>query len=645
MTNNYTAKNISVLEGLEAVRKRPGMYIGNTGIEGLHRLLGEITDNSVDEFMAGHADKIGIYILEDGSAIVCDNGRGIPTDIHPKTGKTALETILTVLHAGGKFDQKNYRFAGGLHGVGASVTNALSEYMKVWVLRDNQIHHMTFGKGKVTSQLSVMDISNFEAKYPEIASKVVWKNSGTIIHFKPDSSIFETLEYDKNELEKSTKQTCYLNKGIFIKYNYLGEEADYYFPKGIVTYLEDITQKDTLITPIISYEEEREGFYVEFSMAYASNYKERIHPFTNGIYNPEGGMHLTGFKSAITKVINNYAVEKNLLKKQDKFSSEDLREGIVAILSIKMADAQFTSQSKVKLGSTKARTYTEKIVSDKMETYLEENPKIAQAIIAKATLAMKARIAARAAKESVLRKGALEGLSLPGKLADCSSKNPEESEIFIVEGDSAGGSAKQGRDRHTQAILALRGKVLNTEKATLDKIMNYEGIKNMILAFGTGVGEQFNLEKLRYHKIILMTDADVDGAHITTLLLTFLYRYMKDLIEEGHIYLARPPLYQLKYGKKIEYVYSDIEKDAIINKVRAEGVNIGIQRYKGLGEMNPEQLWETTMNPQTRLLWQVTVGEAEAANLVFEDLMGADVAPRRKFIEDNAVFAEDIDLI
>jgi DNA gyrase subunit B len=648
MSQSYTADTISVLEGLEAVRKRPGMYIGNTGKDGLHRCLGEILDNSVDEYMGGFATSASVVVNKDNSVLIADDGRGIPTDIHPKTGKTALETILTVLHAGGKFDQKNYKFSGGLHGVGASVVNALSTEMKVWVLRDEKIHYMAFSEGKVASELEVMEMSEAETRFKDILEHAVWDKSGTIIKFMVDGSIFETLELSETELNKSLKQTAYLNKGIRLLYTFKdNEQVTYHFPDGILSYLKEVSEKDTLLTPIIHFEQDLDKFHLEVAMAYSNSYKEKVFAFTNGIYNPEGGMHLTGFKTAVTKIINGYAQDKGLVKKEEKFTSDDLREGLVAIVSVKMVDAQFTSQSKVKLGSTKARTYTDRAVSDKLGTFMEEHPKEAQSIITKASLALKARMAARAAKESVLRKGVLENLALPGKLADCSSKNPEESELFIVEGDSAGGSAKQGRKRETQAILSLRGKVLNTERATLDRIMNYDGIKNMILALGTGIGEQFNLEKLRYHKIILMTDADVDGAHITTLLLTFLYRYMRELIEEGHVYLARPPLYQVKSGKTLEYVYSDPEKDALVNKIRQDNAEakVNIQRYKGLGEMNPDQLWDTTMNPETRFLWQVTVGEAEAANKVFEELMGAEVAPRRKFIEENAVYVEDIDLI
>jgi DNA gyrase subunit B len=643
--SSYQAENISVLEGLEAVRKRPGMYIGNTGVEGLERCFGEILDNSVDEYMAGHASKIRVEFL-DGGIIVSDDGRGIPIDIHPKTGKTALETIMTVLHAGGKFDQKNYKFSGGLHGVGASVVNALTEKMIIWVLRDDTVYSMSFSRGKPLGEMVSCSRGEAKDKFPMLEGRTVWNKTGTVTWFKPDAEIFETVDFNESDINQGLKRNAYLNKGLDITFVGPTVQAHYFFPEGIKAYLVELTAKEKILTPIIHFETEDDQFSLEVVICYTESSSETLYPFTNGIFNAEGGMQVTGFRSSLSKVINNYAATKNFLKKDDKLSSDDLREGLRAIISIKMADPQFTSQSKVKLGSTIARTLTEKIVSDKLGTYFEENPKDAQAIVQKALLAMKARLAARAARESVMRKGVLEGMALPGKLADCSEKDPVKSEIFIVEGDSAGGSAKQGRNRENQAILALRGKVLNTEKATLDRILNYEGIKNMILAFGTGVGDKFDIDKLRYHKIILMTDADVDGAHITTLLLTFLYRYMPRLIEDGYVYMARPPLYKIKAGRKEEYVYSDVEKEAFLKLIPPENQNrIEIQRYKGLGEMNPEQLWETTMDPKSRLLWSVTIGEAELANVVFEELMGSEVEPRKRFIEENAVFVEDVDLI
>ncbi|MGL4758043.1 MAG: DNA gyrase/topoisomerase IV subunit B [Patescibacteria group bacterium] len=679
--SNYEASNITVLEGLEAVRKRPGMYIGNTGRDGLHRCFGEIMDNSIDEFMAGHAKKINIVYSKKKSMICSDDGRGIPTDLHPKTGKSALETIMTVLHAGGKFDQGNYEFSGGLHGVGASVVNALSTYTNVWVLRDNKIHYQRFEKGKTIGELETLPKDEAYKKYSEIESWSCWDETGTIVEFLPDPTIFETVEFSLAEIKASLKHAAYLNAGVDITIKAFNEEeaTQYHYPKGILTYLEEITTGETNISPVIHFQKKEDKFQIEVAMTYVTDYSEKLFPFTNGVPNPEGGMHVTGFKTALTKVINTYAMAKGYFKKEgDKFTSDDLKEGLRVILSIKMVDPQFTSQSKVKLGSTIARTKTYDVVSDSLENFFEENPAIAASVVQKAQLALKARLAAKAAREQVLRKGVLDSTSLPGKLSDCAEKDPAKSEIYIVEGDSAGGSAKQGRDRHTQAILPLRGKVLNTEKAALDRILQYEGIKNMITAFGTGIGDRFDIEKLRYHKIVLMTDADVDGAHITTLLLTFLYRYMPQLIENGHIYLARPPLYRISVGKKFEYVYSDEEKVQLLkewgfndNEVinAAEEAEISnkeelvesdlveelnedvdttkkkkkapvIQRYKGLGEMNPDQLWDTTMDPSTRVLYQITVGEAEQANVVFDHLMGADVTPRKVFIEENAKFVE-----
>ncbi len=649
--SSYQAENISVLEGLEAVRKRPGMYIGNTGIEGLQRCLGEILDNSVDEFMAGYGTTIKVVFTKKDIVYVADDGRGIPTDIHPKTGKTALETIMTVLHAGGKFDQNSYKFSGGLHGVGASVVNALSEILEVWVLRDGKYRHQSFKQGKTITELQEFTEEELFKKYPQLKDKACWETKGTIVAFKPDKSIFETTQFDTKETLDYLKNNAYLNKGLRVIYRNEKEnqEEEFLYPEGIVTYLENISEGEQLIAPIMHFEVHEEKFNLELALSYSDNYKEKFLAFTNGILNTEGGTHVTGFRSALTKVINNYGIQKGIFKKDEKLTSDDLKEGLRAILSIKMVDPQFTSQSKVKLGSTSARTLTDKYVTEKLSTFLEENPKEAQSIITKALLAMKARMAARAARESVMRKGVLDSLALPGKLADCSSKIPEESELFIVEGDSAGGSAKQARDRNTQAILPLRGKVLNTEKATLDKIVNYEAVKNMIIAFGTGIGDQFDVEKLRYHKIILMSDADVDGAHITTLLLTFLYRYTKPLIEEGYIYMAKPPLYKIHSSKpKItEYVYSETEKEVIIKQIleKNQEAKIDVQRYKGLGEMNPEQLWSTTMDPATRFLGQVTIGEAALADKVFEELMGPNVEPRKRFIEENALFVEELDLV
>lgn len=649
--NNYGADTITVLEGLEAVRKRPAMYIGNTGYEGLHKIFGEITDNAVDEFMGGHADSINALIKADGSVIIADNGRGIPVDIHSKTGKPALETIMTVLHAGGKFDQKNYEYSGGLHGVGASVTNALSVYMGVWVLRDNTIYHIEFSRGKVVKEMEAMSYPDFETRYPEIAAAKNWKKTGTIIKFLPDTEIFEGVTFDPKYLANSLKETAYLAAGIKIHFQDDQTETNikYYFPEGLQSFLVDITKGEELMTPIIAFKDKiiNEKFEVEVVMAYSSKYSEKVFAFTNFIANAEGGMHVTGFKTALTKVFNRYAADKNMFKKEEKFDSSDILDGIRVVLSVKMSDPQFTSQAKVKLGSTIARTLSERIVTQALGTYLEENPKVASAVILKAQLSMRARLAARAARESVMRKGIFESMSLPGKLADCSSKSPEECELYVVEGDSAGGTAKQARNRETQAILPLKGKLMNTERASLDRIMNYEGIKNMTLALGTGVGETFDISKLRYHKVIIMSDADVDGAHIMTLHLTFLFRYMRPLIEGGHVYIARPPLYKVSWGKKnFEYTYTEEERNLIVDRERAINPNlkIEIQRYKGLGEMNGDQLWDTTMDPDHRLLYKIEIQDALAATAIFNELMGDEVEHRRKFIEENAKFAE-VDLV
>jgi DNA gyrase subunit B len=645
--NNYGAENITVLEGLEAVRKRPAMYIGNTGYEGLHKCFAEILDNSVDEFMAGHAKSIKAMILEDNSVIIADDGRGIPVDIHPKTGRPTLETIMSVLHAGGKFDQKSYEYSGGLHGVGASVVNALSTYMGVWVLRDDTVYHIEFGAGKVAKEMIKMTVAEFEKEFADIAACKVWKTTGTITKYKLDDTIFEIKDYDVKYLQNTLKETSYLAAGINI--HFIVQQADldvkYHFPDGLQSFLKDITKGEEQITPTIGFKDKisDEKFEVEVVMTYSSKFGEKIYAFTNLIANAEGGMHVTGFKTALTKVFNKYAAEKNMFKKDEKFDSSDILDGIRVILSVKMSDPQFTSQAKVKLGSTIARTLTERITTAGLSTFLEENPKVASAVIIKAQLSMRARLAARAARESVMRKGIMESMSLPGKLADCSSKNPEESELYVVEGDSAGGTAKQARNRETQAILPLKGKLMNTERASLDRILNYEGIKNMVLALGTGVGESFDITKLRYHKIIIMSDADVDGAHIMTLHLTFLYRYMRQLIDAGHVYLARPPLFKVSWSKKgFEYAFAEEERDAIINRERAikPDAKFEVQRYKGLGEMNGEQLWDTTMDPDHRMLYQINVGDAIVASQIFNELMGDEVEHRRRFIEENAKFAE-----
>jgi DNA gyrase subunit B len=649
MTAQYGADNITVLEGLEAVRKRPAMYIGNTGSEGLHKCFSEIVDNSVDEMMGGYATEISTSIMKDNSVIVSDNGRGIPVDIHTKTGKPALETILTVLHAGGKFDQNSYEYSGGLHGVGASVVNALSSYLACWVLRDNNVYHIEFSRGKTVREMEMMTLEEFGTRYPQLASRAVWKKTGTITKFQLDTDIFEIMEFDSKLLSHNLRQTAYLAAGLKINFEdeKLGVNETFHTPDGLKTYLEDLTKNQTLITPLIHFKgkDVAEKFELEVILAYSANFQERLFAYTNLIENNEGGMHVTGFRTAMTRIFNKYATDKGFFKKGEKFDPNDIREGFNGIISVKMVDPQFTSQAKVKLGSTIARKITDRIASENLESYFEENPKVAAAIMGKAQLAMKARLAAASARQAVQRKDIMTSMALPGKLADCSSKDPSNSELYLVEGDSAGGTAKTGRDRHTQAILPLRGKVLNTERASLDRIMNYEGIKNMIIALGTGIQDTFDITKLRYHKIVLMTDADVDGAHITTLLLTFFYRYMPQLVDGGFVYLARPPLFKVSWGKnKFQFVYSVEERDGVMEREQTlnseKTLKFEIQRYKGLGEMNADQLWDTTMDPATRMLYQVTVGDVAVTTQVFSDLMGEDVEPRRRFIEENAKFAE-----
>ncbi|GAB4147606.1 MAG: DNA topoisomerase (ATP-hydrolyzing) subunit B [Patescibacteria group bacterium] len=700
----YDASKITVLEGLEAVRKRPGMYIGNTASQGLHHCVWEIMDNSIDEAMAGYATEVELIVLADGGIQVTDNGRGIPVDIHPKTGKTALETIMTVLHAGGKFGDGGYKVSGGLHGVGASVVNAVSSRLEVEVLKNGKIHELAFERGKTIGDMKVTELEEFKQVKSEQAAAAdnskldhqgltnsLYNNrtTGTTTRFWPDSQIFETVVFDIATIRTRLRQMAFLNKGILIRFiiEKTGKVQQYYFEEGIKSYLKDLTKNETLKTPIISFENSVDDVEVAVALAYSDSYNEEILAFTNGVVQPEGGMHLTGFRTGLTKTVNGYGIARNLFKEADKLSGEDMREGLRAIISIKMADPQFEGQTKGKLGSSHIRPIVDNALSQALGTFLEENPAVGQSIVEKCQLALKARLAARAARESVMRKGVLDGMALPGKLADCSSKVPAECEIFIVEGDSAGGSAKQGRDRKTQAILPLRGKVLNTERARLDKILAYDGIKNMLIAMGCGIGEQFDLEKLRYHKIVIMTDADVDGAHIATLLLTFFYRYLRPIIDAGYLYIARPPLYKLSMGKKLSYVYSDEEKAEVLKEwgfseeevqvlddeidelenaggteeATAEEIEAAveavaptssatkkkkpdIQRYKGLGEMSAQQLWETTMDPQSRVLYQVHVGDAELANRVFEELMGEDVTVRKQFINKNALYAE-LDLV
>ncbi len=629
--SNYDETQIQVLEGLEAVRKRPGMYIGSTGIKGLHQLIYEVVDNSIDETMAGFCDRIHVVIHKDLSVTVSDNGRGIPVGIHPKMGKPAVEVALTVLHAGGKFDGRGYKVSGGLHGVGVSVVNALSEWLVVHVKRDGNIYRQRYEKGNTVSELEIIGNSD---------------GTGTSITFKPDPVIFEELNFNYEVLSNRLRELAFLNKGLRIILEDERQETrkEYHYEGGIASFVKYLNKNKTPIHPEPIYiSGERDTTSIEVAIQYNDSYVENIYSFANNIATQEGGTHLIGLKSALTRVINEYARKYNLLKQTDEnLSGEDVREGIVAIISVKIIEPQFEGQTKTKLGNTEVRGMVESIVGDKLMAFLEENPSVAKAIIEKAVSAARAREAARKARELVRRKSALESTTLPGKLADCTEKDPSLSEIFLVEGDSAGGSAKQGRDRRFQAILPLRGKILNVEKARIEKILGNEEIKAMVTAFGTGIDNEFDISKLRYHRIICMTDADVDGSHIRTLLLTFFYRYMRPLIKNGHIYIAQPPLYRVSKGRGEYYVYSDAELEELLERIGRDGIEV--QRYKGLGEMNPEQLWETTMNPETRTILRVTMEDAIAADEIFTILMGDKVEPRREFIEDNAKLVTNLDI-
>lgn len=627
--SSYSAKDITVLEGLEPVRKRPGMYIGSTDTRGLHHLIWEIVDNAIDEAMAGYCSNIVVTVHEDGSISVLDDGRGIPVDKHEKTGKSALETILTVLHAGGKFGGEGYKVSGGLHGVGASVVNALSTRLKAEVMRDGNVYSQEYVRGVALNDIAVTGKSD---------------HRGTKITFSPDPEIFDTIEFQFDVIVNHLRQQAYLTKGIHIQIidKRDNKEHNFYFEGGIKSYVKYLNRNRTSIDQVFYFEREEE-IKVEVALQYTEEFQESMYTFANNIYTTEGGTHLTGFKSALTRCINNYARSKEFLKeKEENLTAEDVREGLTGIVSVKIQDPQFEGQTKSKLGNAPVRAWVESWFADKFTEFLEENPGFAKNIVNKVILASKARIAARAARETVIRKGALEGMTLPGKLADCSSKNPEDSELYIVEGDSAGGSAKQGRSRDTQAILPLRGKILNTEQARLDKIFQNNEIKALIVALGTGIEEHFDISRLRYHKIIIMTDADVDGAHIRTLLLTFFFRYFKPLVEQGHIYIAQPPLYKVSKGKKSQYVYPP---ETNLEKVLQDfDTTPNIQRYKGLGEMNPEQLWETTMDPTTRTMLQVTIDDAEKADQVFSTLMGKEVLPRKRFIQAHAKSVQNLDV-
>ncbi|MFD4704368.1 DNA topoisomerase (ATP-hydrolyzing) subunit B [Gottfriedia sp. NPDC058432] len=632
--HNYDENQIQVLEGLEAVRKRPGMYIGSTSGKGLHHLVWEIVDNSIDEALAGYCDEINVTIEEDNSITVKDNGRGIPVGIHEKMGRPALEVIMTVLHAGGKFGGGGYKVSGGLHGVGASVVNALSTLLEVHVHREGTIYYQQFSKGIPVADMSIVGETDV---------------TGTITHFKPDAEIFtETTVYDFDTLANRLRELAFLNRGIRLTIEDRREnkqKKEFHYEGGIKSYVEHLNRsKEVIHDEPIFVIGEKDGISVEIALQYNESYTSNIYSFTNNINTHEGGTHEVGFKTALTRVINDYGRKNGLIKDQDSnLSGEDVREGLTAIVSIKHPDPQFEGQTKTKLGNSEVRTITEQIFGEKLEKFLLENPTEAKKIVEKGLMAARARVAAKKARELTRRKSALEVSSLPGKLADCSSKDSSISEIYIVEGDSAGGSAKQGRDRHFQAILPLRGKIINVEKARLDKILSNNEVRSMITAFGTGIGDDFDIEKARYHKIILMTDADVDGAHIRTLLLTFLYRYMRQIIESGYIYIAQPPLYKIQQGKKIQYAYNDRQMDEIMSTLNAVPKPV-IQRYKGLGEMNPEQLWETTMNPETRTLLQVNLQDAIEADETFETLMGEKVEPRRNFIQDNAKYVKNLDI-
>jgi len=674
----YSADSIQVLKGLEPVRKRPGMYIGSTDVRGLHHLVWEILDNSIDEAMAGYCDQILISINEDGSLTVADNGRGIPIGKHKVTGLSALETVLTVLHAGGKFggDASGYKVSGGLHGVGVSVVNALSTKILAEVRRDGKVHRQEYKMGVAQSDIKVVGET---------------KSTGTSITFWPDKTVFETIIFDAQTILTRVRQQAYLTKGVTIAFEdkrkgvHKGEIAGdntykyaFYFEGGVQSYVSHLNQNKDSIASLIYIEKEVPECKIEIALQYTSAYSENIITFANNIHTTEGGLHLTGFRSALTRSLNNYARGKGFLKDKDvNMTNEDVREGLTAVISVKLADPQFEGQTKSKLGNPEIRSAVESVFNEKLSEYLEENPNDAKDIIAKGMLAARARLASRAARDTVLRKGALEGMTLPGKLADCTSRDPAQSELYIVEGDSAGGSAKQGRDRYTQAILPLRGKILNVEQARLDRMLGNNEIKALIIAMGTGIGETFDIERIRYKRIVIMTDADVDGAHIRTLLLTLFYRYFKPVIDAGYLYIAQPPLYKISKGKKSQYAFTDDAKAKILEELGVkddvedksenasntdevsevgEGeiaeldgkttkkIRVNIQRYKGLGEMNPDQLWETTMDPEKRSMLNVTVEDAEMADAIFDTLMGSEVLPRRKFIQTHAKKVKNLDI-
>ncbi|CCQ96924.1 DNA gyrase (subunit B) [[Clostridium] ultunense Esp] len=627
----YTAEEIQVLTGLEPVRKRPGMYIGSTGSRGLHHLVYEVVDNSIDEALAGVCDTIKIVIEKDNSILVEDNGSGIPVEIHPQTGKSTVETVLTILHAGGKFNNSAYKVSGGLHGVGVSVVNALSEWLIAKVKRDGKEYMQKFERGVPVSELQIVG----EAK-----------TTGTLINFKPDKEIFDEVDFNFETLEYRLREMAFLNKGIMIKLEdrRTNTNRKFHYEGGIKSFVEYINRnKNPIHKDIMYFEAEKDNIVVELAMQYTDAYSENIYTFANNINTQEGGTHLSGLRTALTRAINDYGRKYNYIKEKDEnLQGDDVREGLSAVLSVKLMEPQFEGQTKTKLGNSEVRGIVESLTYDFITRYLEENPKSGKIVLEKAVSASRAREAARKAREISRKRSILDNTTLPGKLADCQSNDLEITEIYIVEGDSAGGSAKQGRDRGYQAILPLRGKILNVEKARLDRILGYEEIRAMITAFGTGIGDEFDIEKLRYGKIIIMTDADVDGAHIRTLLLTFFFRYMRELLDNGHVYIAQPPLYKVSKGRAEHYVYSDNELEKLLEEIGRS--NYSIQRYKGLGEMNPEQLWETTMDPEKRILLQVTVEDGLVADEIFTTLMGDKVKPRREFIQKNAKLVKNLDI-
>ncbi|MBC7232934.1 MAG: DNA topoisomerase (ATP-hydrolyzing) subunit B [Chloroflexi bacterium] len=628
--STYTAEDIQILEGLEAVRRRPGMYVGSTDVRGLHHLVYEVVDNSIDEALAGFCNRIIVTIHKDATVTVEDNGRGIPVDIHPQTGKSALEVVHTVLHAGGKFGGDTYKVASGLHGVGVSAVNALSEWLEVYVQRDGKRYYQRYERGVPVSPVQIVGTS---------------EETGTTTTFLPDKTIMKTLDYQYDTLAQRFREMAFLTRGLTITFRDERNDIEnsFYFEGGVMSFVRYLNRNRKVLHPTFHVEKEVNGTLVEVALQYTDGYAESVYAFANNINTVDGGTHLTGFRSALTRTLNDYARKTGLLKdNESNFTGEDVREGLTAIVSVKLKDPQFESQTKSKLGNAEVKSQVESVVVESLSAWLEEHPREARVIVEKALTASRAREAARHARELVVRKSALETLTLPGKLADCSETDPAKCELYIVEGDSAGGSAKQGRDRRFQAILPLRGKILNVEKSRLDKMLSSKEIKTLITALGTGIGDSFDLNNLRYHRVVIMTDADVDGAHIRTLLLTFFFRYMEPLIENGHLFIAQPPLYRIETDRQTFYAYSEAEREEILAKLK--GKKVTIQRYKGLGEMNPEQLWETTMNPENRTLLQVTLEDALTADSTFDMLMGSSVPPRKRFIQTNAKNVQNLDI-